>query len=83
MVLRWITRHREGMLVGGGVFAALYGGFVVWKDSIRGKKLELSQIEEDPEEAKRTKVFLVTGANSGTTQLNGFKYFFASPCMEN
>ena len=53
------------MLVGGGVFAALYGGFVVWKDSIRGKKLEISQIDEDPEEAKRTKVFLVTGANSG------------------
>lgn len=67
MVLSFITRHREGALVGGGLFATLYGGYVFWKDSIRGKKIGIDQIEEDPTEANRTKVFLVTGANSGTT----------------
>ena len=65
MVLSYITRHRQGFLVGGGLFATLYGGFVLWKDSIRGKKSGLEQIQEDPQEAQRTKVFLVTGANSG------------------
>ena len=67
MVLSFITRHREGALVGGGLFATLYGGYVFWKDSIRGKKIGIDQIEEDPTEANRTKVFLVTGANSSTT----------------
>ena len=53
------------MLVGGGLFATLYAGGIVWKDYIRGQKLEIAHIDEDPEEAKRTKVYLVTGANSG------------------
>ena len=65
MVLRFLTRYREGMLVGGGLFATLYAGGIVWKDYIRGQKLEIAHIDEDPEEAKRTKVYLVTGANSG------------------
>jgi len=65
MVLNFITRHREGALVGGGLFATMYGGYVFWKDSIRGKKIGIDQIEEDPTEANRTKVYLVTGANSG------------------
>ena len=43
----------------------MYGGYVFWKDSIRGKKIGIDQIEEDPTEANRTKVYLVTGANSG------------------
>ena len=66
---RWVNQNKERLLTGVGVFATIYGGLILWKDYIVGKRYRIitdSIPSEDPVEAKRQKVFLVTGANSGT-----------------
>ena len=60
-MLKFIYKNRDFIVYGGGLFAAFYGAMAIYKD-YRYPKVKY---EEDPEEAKRTKVYLVTGANSG------------------
>jgi hypothetical protein len=65
---QWVYQNKEGILTGVGIFATIYGGVILWKDYLVGKRHRIitdSIPSEDPVEAKRQKVFLVTGANSG------------------
>ena len=67
-VTRWVNKNKERLLTGVGVIATIYGGLVLWKDYLVGKRYRIitdSIPSEDLVEAKRKKVFLVTGANSG------------------
>lgn len=65
MVFQFLNRNRQSLLLGGGIFCTFYGGLVLLNDKITNvKKFDTPELE-DPEEAKRQKVYLVTGANSG------------------
>ena len=65
---KWFYENKWGLFTGTGLFATLYGGMVYTQEHFQRKKYR-SIIDlippEDPIEAKRQKVFLVTGANSG------------------
>ena len=63
-----VYQNKERILTGVGIFATIYGGVILWKDYLIGKRYRIitdSIPSEDPVEAKRQKVFLITGANSG------------------
>ena len=66
-MLKFMSMHKEGLLVGGGAFAVLYGGIVLWKDKLVGERYDVKKAlaPEDPAEANRQKVYVITGANSG------------------
>ncbi len=60
-----IFKHFKGIFWGAATFATLYGGAVLINDRLQNVQKYEVVVEEDAEEAKRQKVFLVTGANSG------------------
>ena len=63
-----VYQNKERIFTGVGIFATIYGGVILWKDYLIGKRYRIntdSIPSEDPVEAKRQKVFLITGANSG------------------
>ena len=63
-----LYQNKERIFTGVGIFATIYGGVILWKDYLIGKRYRIitdSIPSEDPVEAKRQKVFLITGANSG------------------
>ena len=63
-----LYQNKERIFTGVGIFATIYGGVILWKDYLIGKRYRIitdSIPSEDLVEAKRKKVFLVTGANSG------------------
>ncbi len=76
MALRFINRHKEGLLVCSGVLATLYGGMVLWKDNLKGGKLGQLTENEAPKDRKR--VYVVTGANSGLN--DKILYYFGHHC---
>jgi hypothetical protein len=65
MAFRYIKQNREALLVGGGAFAALYGGLLLWKDKVKGGRRGIAQDLPEEEDGDRKKVYLITGANSG------------------
>ena len=65
---KWFHQNRGGLFTGVGLFASVYGGIVyIYEYRQREKYKNIMDLipPEDPAEAKRQKVFLVTGANSG------------------
>ena len=65
---KWLHQNKGGLLAGAGLFASTYGGMCYWHEYRQKKKYKsITDLipPEDPVEAKRQKVFLVTGANSG------------------
>ena len=63
-MFKFINRNREFLVVGGGAFATLYGGSILLNSYLTNVQ-KFDPEGEDPEEANRQKVYLVTGANSG------------------
>ena len=49
----------------GGAACTMFGGLVLWKESISGQKLEYVKTSKEIKENIENKVFIVTGANSG------------------
>jgi len=55
----------ESMLLLGGAACTIAGGVVIWKDTIAGQKVDKIKTEKQLKAEVDSKVFVVTGANSG------------------
>jgi len=64
MVIQLPSRAKTLALVGGAV-CTMFGGVVLWKEALAGKKYEHIKEEKDIKAAVDGKVFVITGANSG------------------
>jgi len=49
----------------GGAACTMFGGLVLWKETIGGQKLEFVKTSKEIKDDIENKVFIVTGANSG------------------
>jgi len=58
------SRARKLALLGGAA-CTMFGGLVLWKETIGGQKLEFVKSTKEIKEEIENKVFIVTGANSG------------------
>lgn len=58
------TRAKRLALLGGAA-CTMFGGLVLWKETIGGKKLEFVKTPKEIKDEIENKVFIVTGANSG------------------